>query len=98
MRKNIPARFREWVAEILRHSAILGWAAEHFEGDSRNLAGIFYTTLYRERVSERVSNERKDPLIDNSPIDPNSRRQLVYLSFHVKSKITYPVQIQFTVE
>ena len=29
------------MAEILRHSAFLGWAAEYFEGDSLNLAGIF---------------------------------------------------------
>ena len=26
--------------KILGNSAILGWAAEHFEGDSRNLAGM----------------------------------------------------------
>ena len=39
--KNIPTRFREWLAEILRHVAILGWAAEHFESDSRYLAGMF---------------------------------------------------------
>ena len=39
--KNIPARFREWLAEILHHSAFLGWPAEHFEGDSRNLARMF---------------------------------------------------------
>ena len=26
------------LSEIVRHSAILGWAAEHFESDSRNLA------------------------------------------------------------
>ena len=29
--KNIPVRFWEWLAEILRHSAFLGWAAEHFD-------------------------------------------------------------------
>ena len=34
--KNIPARFREWLAEKLRHSAFLGWAAEHLKGDSPN--------------------------------------------------------------
>ena len=28
------------MAEILRHCAIVGWAAEHFEVDSRNLAGM----------------------------------------------------------
>ena len=39
--KNIPAKFREWLAETLCHSAILGWAVEHFESDSRNLAGMF---------------------------------------------------------
>ena len=38
---NIPDRFRECLAEILRHNAILGWAADHFEGDSRCLAGMF---------------------------------------------------------
>ena len=39
--KNIPARLREWLSEILRHSACLGWAAEHFGCDSQNLAGMF---------------------------------------------------------
>ena len=46
--KNINARFRDWLAEMLRHSAIVHcWGgqrnilrAEHFEGDSRNVAGI----------------------------------------------------------
>ena len=32
--RNIPARFWEWLAEKLRHSAVLGWVAEHFEDDS----------------------------------------------------------------
>ena len=32
----IPARLREWLAEMLGRSAFLGWAAEHFEGYSRN--------------------------------------------------------------
>ena len=39
--KNLPARFREWLAGKLRHSAILEWAAEHFESGSQNLAGMF---------------------------------------------------------
>ena len=39
--KNIPASFLEWLAEILRLSAFLGWAVEHLEGNSRNLVGIF---------------------------------------------------------
>ena len=41
--KNIPdpARFWAWLAEIFHQSAFLGWAAEHFEGDSRNLAELF---------------------------------------------------------
>ena len=43
--KTFLDRFWERLAEILRHSAILGWAAEHFESDFRNLAGMFYTTL-----------------------------------------------------
>ena len=34
--------------EVLRQSAILGWAAEHFGGDSRNLAGMFFTQLCTE--------------------------------------------------
>ena len=43
--KNIPARFRAWLAEIFqRHSAVLG-SAEHFGGDSRNLAGMCFTQL-----------------------------------------------------
>ena len=39
--KNIPARFQEWLAEILHRSEFLGWATKHFKGDSRNLAGMF---------------------------------------------------------
>ena len=39
--KNVHARFREWLDEILRHSAVLGRVADHFENDSRNLAGMF---------------------------------------------------------
>ena len=40
--KNIPTKLREWLAEMSpRHGAFLGWAAEHFEGDSQNLAGMF---------------------------------------------------------
>ena len=38
--KNIPARFGVWLAEILR-SAILGWASEHFESDTRYLTEVF---------------------------------------------------------
>ena len=37
---NIPARFGEWLTEILRHHAILEWAAEHYVSDSQNLEGI----------------------------------------------------------
>ena len=39
--KNIPSRLREWLAEILHHSAFLGWVAEHFEVGSRNVPGMF---------------------------------------------------------
>ena len=39
--KSIPDRFCAWLPEMLRNSAFLGWAAENFEGDSRNLAGMF---------------------------------------------------------
>ena len=39
--RNIPARFWEWLTEIVRHSAILGWAAQHFESDSQNLTELF---------------------------------------------------------
>ena len=39
--KNFPASFGEWLAEILRQRTVLRLAAEHFEGDSRNLAGMF---------------------------------------------------------
>ena len=41
--KNIPVRFWEWLAEILRHSAVLGLAAEHVEDESQE---CFYTALY----------------------------------------------------
>ena len=39
--KNIPARFREWLTEILLHCAHLGWGAEHLESESQNLAQMF---------------------------------------------------------
>ena len=39
--KNIPARFWEWLTEILRHGTVLGWAAEQFESESWNLAVMF---------------------------------------------------------
>ena len=39
--KKIPVRFWELLAEIWRHSAILGWATEHFGGDSRDFAVMF---------------------------------------------------------
>ena len=42
---NIPAGFRECLAEILRHS-VFRLAVEHFEGNSWNLAGTFSTILY----------------------------------------------------
>ena len=39
--KNISARVREWQAEILLHGAFLGWEAENFEVDYRNLSRMF---------------------------------------------------------
>ena len=39
--KDILVRFPEWLAEMLRRSAFLGLTAEHVEGDSCNLAGMF---------------------------------------------------------
>ena len=40
------------VGEVLRHSEILGWAAEHFEGDSRNLAGMFlHNSVQKQSVT-----------------------------------------------
>ena len=50
--KNIPARFGEWLAEILSHGTVLGLAAEHFEGDSRNLAGMFLHNSVEMRKNE----------------------------------------------
>ena len=38
--KNISVRFREWLAHV-RHSAFLGWAREHFDRYSQNVAGMF---------------------------------------------------------
>ena len=39
--KNIPARLRERLAELLRRSAFCGWTVAHFEGDCRNVTGLF---------------------------------------------------------
>ena len=36
-----PARFCDWMAVILCHSAVLEWATELFEDDARNLGRIF---------------------------------------------------------
>ena len=43
--KNCVGRFWELWGEMLHHSAFLVWAAEHFEGDSRDLVGVFYALL-----------------------------------------------------
>ena len=52
--KKIPGRFQEWPAEIFCHSAILGWAAEHIEGDSRNFAGMFLHNFVDFHSSSRL--------------------------------------------
>ena len=51
--KIISTRFWEWLAEMLQLSAFLGWAAEHFEGDSPNLAGMFLR-IYVQGVKIRT--------------------------------------------
>ena len=38
MISNVPLITKR---RVLRHSVFLGWAGEDFEGDSRNLAGMF---------------------------------------------------------
>ena len=38
---RVKTLVREWLAEMLHHSAYLGWVAEHFESGPRNLAGMF---------------------------------------------------------
>ena len=49
--RNIPARSWEWLAEISRPSAIMGWAAEHFESNSLNLAGMFlHNSVYIRHI------------------------------------------------
>ena len=54
--KNIPARFRERLAEILRQSAILRWAAEHFESDSLNLSGMcLHNSVYSLNITRALS-------------------------------------------
>ena len=35
--KNIPARLREWMAEMLRHKTFCCWITEHSECGSRKL-------------------------------------------------------------
>ena len=40
------------MAEIFHPSAFLGWSAEHFEGDSRNLAGMFpHNSVFHQTLS-----------------------------------------------
>ena len=47
----MPATFWEWLAEILRHSAILGWAAKHVESDFQNLAGMFlHNSVFQNQI------------------------------------------------
>ena len=55
-------RFQEWLTEIVLRSAFLRWAAEHFKGDSRNLAGMFFhytvaVELERTRFTFLVNSE-----------------------------------------
>ena len=49
------------MAAKLRHSAILWWAAEHFEGNSRDLAGTFLHNSVDFVVdgTSRISKEKK---------------------------------------
>ena len=49
--KNIPAGFWEWLAEILRNSAILGWGAEHFECYSENFTRLCIAFVQHSRSS-----------------------------------------------
>ena len=41
----LPGLGNGWLT-FLRQSTFLEWAVEHFESDSRNLAEMFYATLY----------------------------------------------------
>ena len=55
--KNVPDRFQEWLTEIVRHSAILGWADEHFLSGSPNLAGMFlHNSLQSGDMKRRPGN------------------------------------------
>ena len=56
------------LAEMLGRSAFLGWAAEHFEADSRNLAGMFFHN------SVKVIEVR--PLVGICPLSPTFIRRL----------------------
>ena len=46
--KNIPVRFREWLAQILHHSAILGWAADFFGVILETWQDCFYSTQLKD--------------------------------------------------
>ena len=75
---NKSARVREWMAGILRSStlsAFLGWVAEHFEDDSRNLAGMFLSNpvvflaiwaFTNSLVKKNITNNQKMYLRDKN--------------------------------
>ena len=58
---TFPPGFGETMAAKLRHSAILWWAAEHFEGNSPDLAGTFLHNSVDFVVdgTSRISKEKK---------------------------------------
>ena len=49
--KKLSGPVCEWLAEIFRHSATLGWAAYHFDIDSQNIVGMF---LHNSVVGHRM--------------------------------------------
>ena len=50
--------FRDWLAEIFRYRAIMGWAAEYFYDDSQNVAGMFLHNSLKSKLNLSTSPSR----------------------------------------
>ena len=80
----LPGLGNGWLT-FLRQSTFLEWAVEHFESDSRNLAEIFYATLYVYYllrgltvvilIGGRRGHSRLDCLYDGAAADLLSRKR-----------------------
>ena len=61
LRSLLPRFWLEW--NVVQNIAFLGWATEHFDGDSQNLAGIFsHNSVERQAYLIQVEAHVLHPL------------------------------------